>query len=126
MSAAAPPAATPGHFNPAAVPFIVPAAIKRVRTIGAEGIEEYADDNPWVHMQLKDPFTQQQVGGCIALYMCILQWRRTVICRQHRIEAAACVPSSLAQVLSCNLLSRKQSDSSRCGLLYCMVRSSAL
>ncbi|KAF6264573.1 hypothetical protein COO60DRAFT_71316 [Scenedesmus sp. NREL 46B-D3] len=60
MSAAGPPAATSGHFTPAAVPFIVPAAFKSVRTIGAEGKEEHADDNPWVHMQLKDPFTQQQ------------------------------------------------------------------
>jgi hypothetical protein len=62
MSAAAAPAANSGHFTaPAAAPFVVPAAFKRVRAIGAEGKEEHADDNPWVHMQLKDPFTQQQV-----------------------------------------------------------------
>lgn len=47
---------------PSAVAYILPAAhSKRVRVFAADGKEEEADDNPWVHMQLKDPF-QQQVG----------------------------------------------------------------
>lgn len=60
-------AAAPGPTVPASAPFIIPAAgtKHRVRIIGAEGQEEAADDNPWVHMQLKDPF-QQQVGASTA------------------------------------------------------------
>jgi hypothetical protein len=31
---------------------------KRLRLLTAEGVEEEADDNPWLRMQLKDPFQQ--------------------------------------------------------------------
>jgi hypothetical protein len=42
-----------------AVAYIVPAGhSKRVRSVAADGQEEEADENPWVHMQLKDPFQQ--------------------------------------------------------------------
>lgn len=55
---AVPPAATPEQ-QPAAVAYILPAFNKRVQAIAADGQEERADDNPWVHMQLQDPFQQQ-------------------------------------------------------------------
>lgn len=42
-----------------AVAYILPAVhSKRVRTVAADGAEEEADDNPWLRMQLKDPFEQ--------------------------------------------------------------------
>lgn len=60
------PAATehqPAPQQPSAVAtYILPAVhTKRVRLLAADGAEEEADDNPWVYMQLKDPF--QQVWG---------------------------------------------------------------
>lgn len=46
------------------VAFILPAVhSKRVRVLTADGTEEEADDNPWLRMQLKDPF--QQVLVCV-------------------------------------------------------------
>lgn len=42
-------------------PFVLPslgsaAASRRLHSIGADGRGEHAEDNPWVHMQLQDPF----------------------------------------------------------------------
>lgn len=54
MSSLGPPPAPATTFLPSK------ALHKRVRAINAEGLEEHAEDNPWIHMQLKDPF--QQVG----------------------------------------------------------------
>lgn len=50
--------------------YILPAVSqhsKRVRAVAADGQEEEADDNPWVHMQLKDPF-QQVRGDCVVVF----------------------------------------------------------
>eukprot|EP00775_Hariotina_reticulata_P003124 gene3124-3402_t len=55
MSSLAPPPAPATTFLPCQ------ALHKRVRAINAEGLEEHAEDNPWIHMQLKDPFQQVQV-----------------------------------------------------------------
>lgn len=47
------------------VAFILPAVYsKRVRVLTADGTEEEADDNPWLRMQLKDPFQQVCVRVC--------------------------------------------------------------
>jgi hypothetical protein len=49
--------------QPPAPAYIVagPGPGKRVRLIDARGVEEHADDNPWVHMRLNDGSTEQQV-----------------------------------------------------------------
>lgn len=54
-AAARPPTPTP--------PYIVagPVPAKRVRLIDPQGVEEHADDNPWLQMRLQDGAEQQQV-----------------------------------------------------------------